>query len=207
VPEYRSILKHVLGGTAFPARYAWFLEGRWRRWLLSPEKLAARLPLRPDSTVCEIGVGGGYYARALAPSVGRMIGIDLQAAMLRRVRAKTDAANLHVVQADVMALPLATHSVDIVVAVTVLGEVASKTKVIAEVARVLRTGGVFSVSEHMPDPDYQRFPRVRELCAAHGLQFVKRYGHALNYTANFINAKRDAVAMSYFRADGSTCGT
>ncbi len=179
------LIKHLLGRAIFPPRYAWFLEGRWRRLVLSPERLQQRLALSTDLTVLEIGAGGGYYALPLSRLVRRFIALDLQAEMLNRLRRKAVGAQLHPVRADATHLPLAAGSIDVVVAVTVLGEVPSAESTIAEVRRVLRPGGVFSVSEHWPDPDFLSFAHVNELCRHSGFQLQRRYGGRVNYTAIF----------------------
>ena len=180
-----ALLKHLLGRAIFPARYAWFLEGRWRRLVLSPERLQQRLPLSPELTVLEIGAGGGYYAQPLSRLVRRFIALDLQAAMLRRLRQKAVGGHLLLVQADATELPVAERSIDLVLAITVLGEVPSAESTVAEVRRVLRPGGVFSVSEHWPDPDFLSFARVSALCRRRGLQLQAKYGGRFNYTATF----------------------
>ena len=183
--ESRSAVKHLLGRSVFPAPYAWFLEGRWRRWVLSPEQLATRLPLRADLTACEIGVGGGYYARHLTNAVRRLIGLDLQQAMLHRVQGQGAAPNLLLVQGDATALPLADASIDLLIAVTVLGEVPSADAAIAEAGRVLRPDGVLSVSEHLPDPDFVPFKRLERICTSRGFACEARFGRTWCYTANF----------------------
>ena len=180
-----SLVKHLLGRTSFPPRYAWFLEGPWRRWLLGSHRLQQRLALSGDLTVLEIGVGGGYYAHPLSALVRRYIALDIQTEMLTRLRRKPMPVQLLPVRADATALPLAEQCIDVVIAVTVLGEVASAERTIAEVRRVLRPAGVFSVSEHWPDPDFQPFSHVNEVCGRNGLQLQTRYGARFNYTAIF----------------------
>ena len=180
-----SLIKHLVGRAVFPARYAWFLEGGWRRLVLSPERLQQRLALSPEATVLEIGVGGGYYARPLSRSVRRFIGLDLQAEMLKRLCQKLSGARVLPVRADAMHLPLATGSIDVVIVVTVLGELPSPESTIDEVRRVLRPGGLFAVSEHWPDPDFLSLSRVEELCRRGGLHLERWYGGRVNYTALF----------------------
>ena len=181
-----ELVKHVLGRAIFPARYAWFLEGRWRNLVLSPQRLAQRLALTPPLTVLEIGAGGGFYAHPLSRLVRRYVALDIQAGMLQRLGKKSPVAALVPVQADAGRLPFPYGSIDVVIAVTVLGEVPSAEATIAEVRRVLRPDGMFSVSEHRPDPDFLRFEHVRSLCEATGLRLDQRFGSRHNYTANFI---------------------
>jgi len=190
-----SLIKHLFGRAIFPPRYAWFLEGPWRRLVLSPERLQQRLGLSPELTVLEIGVGGGYYAQPLSRLVRSFVALDLQAEMLNRLRHKPLSARLLPVQADASHLPIAENSIDVVIAVTVLGEVPSAEETIAEVRRVLRPGGVFAVSEHWPDPDFLSFAQVNELCRRCGLRLQARYGVRCSYTATFrANAASPALA-------------
>ena len=183
---WSDAIRHLAGKSIFPEGLAWFLEGSWRRLVLSPEKLRARLPLAPQSVVCEIGIGGGYYGRALAPFVGRFIGIDIQLGMLLRVANHVDGRGLLLVQADATRMPIGSGTIDIVIAVTVMGEVPSASETVAEVARVLRPGGTLSVSEHFPDPDYVPFGTLRTLCENQGLRFEKKDGMRWSYTATFV---------------------
>ncbi len=153
--------------------------------MLSPERLRERLLLSPGMTVLEIGVGGGYYARPLAALVRSFIALDLQAEMLKRLLHKAGEAHLLPVRASAGELPLATSSIDVVIAVTVIGELPSAPRAIDEIRRILRKGGMFSVSEHWPDPDFVPFARMRELCHQGGLQFEALHGGRFNYTATF----------------------
>jgi len=180
-----AVVEHLLGRGIFPEQLAWFLEGSWRRLVLSPRTLRSRLPLTDRSVVCEIGVGGGYYGRALAPDARRYVGVDIQLGMLKRV-ARRGGSRVLPVQADATRLPLLTESVDIVVAVTVLGEVPSVPDVLNEVWRVLRVGGTLSVSEHFPDPDRIAFANLRSLVERAGLRLERHDGRSWSYTATFI---------------------
>ena len=180
-----ALIPHLLGRASFPARFAWFLEGWWRGLVLSPDELQRRLALAPEQTVLEIGSGGGYYARPLASRVRRLIAVDIQLAMLARLRRLGRAPMPFPVQADAGELPLPSASVDVVIAVTVLGEVGSIEKTLAEVRRVLRPGARFAASEHLPDPDFIAFPRLEALCRSHGLTLRARFGRRFNYTAVF----------------------
>jgi ubiquinone/menaquinone biosynthesis C-methylase UbiE len=181
----RSLIGHLLGRGVFPASFAWFLEGPWRRLILSPERLQQRLALSPELTVLELGTGGGFYAKPLSSVVRRFVALDLQVEMLKRLRRKAPGTRALPVQADATYLPLAGSSIDLVVAVTVLGEVPSTAATLAEVRRVLRPGGTLSVSEHWPDPDFLSFDQVSRLCRESGFQLQAQHGTRANYTATF----------------------
>lgn len=104
------------------------------------EALTALLP--PTWTVADLGCGAGTLAAALAPHVGRVIGVDQSAAMLRAARRRLDgAANVELHRAGLEALPLPTASCDAALAVLVLAYVAEVAPVLAEAGRILRPGG------------------------------------------------------------------
>ena len=88
----------------------------WTRWLFlfGRRKAVARLGLRPDSRVLEVGCGTGLnfdlLLRELDPVRGRLIGMDFSAAMLDRARRrvlKRGWPNVRVVQGDAEAVPIA----------------------------------------------------------------------------------------------------
>lgn len=104
--------------------------------------------------VLEVGCGSAPCARWLASQGARAVGLDLSLGMLRRGRAAMDAGGPRVplVQATADALPFVDDSFDL--ACSAFGAVpfvSDSGVVMAEVARVLRPGGlwVFSVNHPM----------------------------------------------------------
>lgn len=123
--------------------------------------LAGARPLA-DTVLLDAGCGTGNYAAALTPHVSRLIGVDLNPGMLRAAHAKLAPAiargHVELHEADLACLPLADDSVDGVMVNQVLhhlpgGEAddwASRRRVLAEFARVLRPGGVLVINACMP---------------------------------------------------------
>jgi len=68
--------------------------------------------------------------------------------------------------------------------VTVLGEVDDAPMTMREVHRVLRPGGVLSISEHLPDPDFRSVRKVRALLQAFSFDERDLHGGRLSYTLN-----------------------
>ncbi|NBE08206.1 bifunctional 2-polyprenyl-6-hydroxyphenol methylase/3-demethylubiquinol 3-O-methyltransferase UbiG [Paragemmobacter ruber] len=95
--------------------------------------------------VLDLGCAGGFMAEALARRGAAVTGIDPAAEAIGAARAHARAAGLRIGY-DVgvgEALPYADAAFDAVVCVDVLEHVADLHKVLAEVARVLRPGGLF----------------------------------------------------------------
>ncbi len=106
----------------------------------------ARLPLRGDETVLELGCGTGRDTEALLTALpnGRVIALDGSEQMLTRTRERCGDAGgrLQTMQADLRhPLALPEDSVDAVFSVATLHWVPDHAAVFAELARVLRPGG------------------------------------------------------------------
>ncbi|MFN0016263.1 MAG: arsenite methyltransferase [Saprospiraceae bacterium] len=104
-------------------------------------------------TVLDLGSGAGndcFVARAATGPEGKVIGVDFTPEMIRRARLNAEKLGFHNVefrQGDIENLPVNDSSVDVVVSNCVLNLVPDKRQVFAEIKRVLRPGGHFSISD------------------------------------------------------------
>ncbi len=114
--------------------------------------------LHEGETVLDLGSGAGadvlISARRVGPA-GRVIGLDMTDEMLELARANAahaGVANAEFVKGQIENIPLADASVDVVISNCVINLSSDKAAVLAEVARVLRPGGRFAVSDVIADP-------------------------------------------------------
>lgn len=113
---------------------------------LGAEVVAALLP--GDLVVADLGCGTGDLAARLARHVGRVVGIDRSAAMLKAARRRAEGLpNVELQRGDLEALPLEDGSCDAALLVLALGYVADPDAAVAEAARILRPGGVLAVAD------------------------------------------------------------
>jgi arsenite methyltransferase len=109
--------------------------------------------IRQGDTVIDLGSGAGndaFVARAETGSEGKVIGIDFTPEMIRRARLNADKLgfnNVEFRQGDIDDMPVNDNSADVIVSNCVLNLVPDKRKVFAEISRVLRPGGHFSISD------------------------------------------------------------
>ena len=122
--------------------------------------------LHAGETVLDLGSGAGadvlISARRVGPT-GTAIGLDMTDEMLELAVANADAAgveNVQFVKGYIEEIPLADASVDVVISNCVINLSADKRKVLGEVARVLRPGGRFAVSDVIADPDMDAATRA-----------------------------------------------
>ena len=185
-----GIWKRALNRGVFPHQFWWVLELRWRRIVLSPQTLVSRVVVRPDASVLEIGAGSGYYTTEVASLVrrGQVTVFDIQVEMLERCRQKCRSvalANVAYVVGDAAALPFADAAFDMVYMVTVFGEVADQDACLSGVRRILGPGGILSISEHLPDPDFTSLSALRQRAERAGFALESTHGSRWAYTANF----------------------
>ena len=102
--------------------------------------------LRPDSRVLEFGCGTGSTAVHHAAQVAHIDAIDISRNMLDIGHQKAHEAalsNIHFTQADLVDFAALGDSYDAVLGLNVLHLVPHRRETIAEVARILKRGGVF----------------------------------------------------------------
>ncbi len=109
--------------------------------------------LQPGQTVLDLGSGAGVdcflAARRVGPS-GFVIGVDMTDEMLAKARSNAQRGgftNVEFREGDIENLPVESATVDRVISNCVINLAPDKARVFAEVYRVLRAGGVVTVSD------------------------------------------------------------
>jgi arsenite methyltransferase len=122
--------------------------------------------LHEGETVLDLGSGAGadvlISARRVG-STGRAIGLDMTDEMLELARVNAEQAgvsNVEFLKGYLEEIPLPDDSVDVVISNCVINLAADKRLVLAEAARVLRSGGRFAVSDVIADPDMDAATRT-----------------------------------------------
>jgi SAM-dependent methyltransferase len=109
--------------------------------------------IHPGDTVIDLGSGAGndcFVARHETGPGGKVIGIDFTPAMIKKARENAEKLgynNVEFREGDIDHMPVNDHVADVIVSNCVLNLVPDKPKVMAEIFRVLKPGGHFSISD------------------------------------------------------------
>lgn len=109
--------------------------------------------LKEGATVLDLGSGAGVdvflAAQAVGPG-GRAIGVDMTSEMILRARQNAEKggyANVEFRLGEIENLPVESASVDVVLSNCVINLVPDKPRAFAEIYRVLKPGGHFTISD------------------------------------------------------------
>lgn len=133
--------------------------------------ILAHAPWRGDETVLDIGCGSGAYIAPLCARLqrgGRLISGDLSLGMLRDVAAQTPPANVGLLNANVMHLPLPDACCDVALANHMLYHVPDIELALAQIRRVLRPGGRLLAATNAQDSLEEFFEQMRQACQTLG---------------------------------------
>ncbi|GHO70648.1 putative menaquinone biosynthesis methyltransferase [Ktedonobacter sp. SOSP1-52] len=190
-----------------PPEIAPYLDAPLRRKLFgSPEHIVERAGVAPGMRVLEIGPGPGLFTTVLAccvaagKSSGSVTCVEVQSKMIELLRQRLEreeVSNVEIIQADGCHMPLPEGSFDMVFLVTVVGELPYPVAFFRECARVLKVGGVVSVTEQLCDPDFCLPGMVRRCAEAAGLEDAGYVGIPWwSYTASYRKTAPGSVVSS-----------
>jgi ubiquinone/menaquinone biosynthesis C-methylase UbiE len=121
-------------------------------WALGDEELG--------EDVLEVGAGPGLSTDVLRERVPRLTAVELDEELAAALAARLNGTNVEVVKADATALPLERNRFSAATCFTMLHHVPTpelQDRLLAELCRVLRSGGVLIGSDSIATPDLAEF--------------------------------------------------
>jgi ubiquinone/menaquinone biosynthesis C-methylase UbiE len=177
--------------TACPAWLVPLLENPYMNAVAGSELLLGRADVRAGQDVLDVGSGPGRLSLPAAARVGptgRVVALDLQPEMIKRLRGRVAAAgvgNIETILGGAGEGEVPRESFDRAFLVTVLGEIVDREAALREVYEALRPGGLLSVTEVLPDPHFQSRRQVRRVAESVGFTFRETLGPWYAFTMNF----------------------
>lgn len=177
-----------------PSWLAWVLDNPYTSAIAGSRILVERADIQPGMRVLDVGAGAGRVTIPAALRVGpggEVVAVDVQAAMVERVRSRATrhgARNVRTITGPIENLagvdtpaPSTFHRA---LLVTVLGEIPDAPAALKAIHAVLRPGGILSITEFLPDPHFRSRSTVKRLGEDAGFQVEREFGGPLAFTIN-----------------------
>jgi ubiquinone/menaquinone biosynthesis C-methylase UbiE len=137
----------------------------------SLELLLQMVQPQADWEMLDVATGAGHTALAFAPHLARVIASDLTEGMLAKtaqLAAERGLANVQTELADAENLPFADQRFDLVTCRLAFHHFPNPREALAEIARVLKPGALFGLTDNVTVPDkqaggyYNAFEKLRD---------------------------------------------
>lgn len=115
--------------------------------------LVDHLEATPGDRVLDVATGTGFTAFALASRAGRVVGVDLTAAMLAEARRLSPDPDIVWIAGDAESLPFADSAFDAVTVRRAPHHFPHLRQALAEMRRVVRAGGRIGIVDQIPPED------------------------------------------------------
>lgn len=175
-----------------PSSLSFLLENPFVNRVAGAQLLLDRAGVSPGMRVLDVGCGPGRITLPAAQRVGadgEVVALDIQPAMLQRVRRKLemeDVTNVRLLHAGAGDGKTEPASFDRAFLVTVLGEIPDKRAALREIYGALKPGGVLSITEVFPDPDLQMPGAIRRLAEETRFEVTGKVGTFPTFTMNLV---------------------
>jgi ArsR family transcriptional regulator len=157
---------------------------------------ASLLSLLDDAWVVgDLGCGTGAAAAAIAPHVGRVIGVDASEEMLGAARARSSALrNVEWRTGSLEALPLKDGTLDVAVLMLVLHHVAAPAAALTEAFRALKPGGRVLIVDMAPHHHEDYRQQMGHVWLGFGDDQMRRFLKQAGFDTITINALAEDTA-------------
>lgn len=179
-----------------PAFLGPLLDNDIRRLVQPPDKIIKSSGIVEGMRVLELGCGSGAYTTFVARAIGKkgkVYALDIQPGMLKQLEGKLskpqnkDITNVELVHANAKDLSFESGSFDLVYMIGAFQEMSDKKKVLNEIKRVLKPGGILAISESLPDPDFPLKSTTIRAVKEGGFRVEAVEGSFWNYTVRAVN--------------------
>lgn len=136
-------------GAVCPSWLSFILYNPVRKVLTDRDKVLDESGITPDSIVLEIGAGNGFFTEVIAQRARRVIAVELQAGMIRKLEKRVSGfpGKVDIVQGDISTLHLGEGVADVCLMYYCFHEVGDQSAAARRICGAVRKGGLLSIYE------------------------------------------------------------
>ncbi len=148
-----------------------------------------------NKKIIDVGCGAGILSYNLAMNNGKVVGFDIHKGNLRKIRSiYNDYIYFYLINGNVIRIPFKSHSFDVLFALDVLEHIKDIDTVLAEIKRILKTGGLLVVSIPNENALYKLGRRIARFNAPSHVSNADELIYRLN--SNFNQVKKIGIPTS-----------
>lgn len=132
-----------------PSWFSFILYNPVRKTFTDRSRVLDESCITRESVVLEIGAGNGFFTEAIAERAKKVIAVELQQGMVRKLRKRVQrfGAAVEIVLEDISSVALERDSADVCLLYYSFHEIAGQKEAAATIARAVRRGGNLSIYE------------------------------------------------------------
>lgn len=132
-----------------PSWLSFILYNPLRKFLTNRKEILDECNVKADSVVLEIGAGNGFLTEMLATRARRVIAVELQAGMIRKLKKRVppDSGKIDIIEGNISSIPSDENIADICLLYYSFHEVADKPGAVINICTMLKQGGILAIYE------------------------------------------------------------
>lgn len=153
-----------------PSWLSFILYNPLRKAFTNRDRVLDEACITPESVVLEIGAGNGFFTEAIAARARKVIAVELQPGMVRKLRKRVQRFGraVEIVQEDIAAVDLPHSIADVCLLYYSFHEIAQQKEAAAIIARTVRPNGVLSIYEPSVEVNSREMEATVSLICSYG---------------------------------------
>jgi ubiquinone/menaquinone biosynthesis C-methylase UbiE len=176
-----------------PSWLSFILYNPVRKKLTDRDKILRESGITGESTVLEVGAGNGFLTEAIADLAKKVIVVELQIGMVRKLQKRISgySGKVEIVTADIAAYQVQAPFADVCLLYYCFHEIADKSAAVKNMTRAVRTGGYISIYE--PSVEVGKKDMIETVRMFTDAGFEKETEHR-NMFSRFVRLKKTEAA-------------
>lgn len=165
-----------------PSWLSFILYNPVRKVFTDRQRILDESGITPDSVVLEIGAGNGFITEIIALRAQKVIAVELQAGMVRKLEKRIQGFHekVDIVRGDIASLAIGEEFADVCLMYYCFHEVSSKTDAVIHISNAVRKGGILSIYEPTIEVSKSGMQKTIELFEQKG--FSREFEHDRAFT-------------------------